>query len=153
MKDNVDLTMDRKFSRPSGANRIAGLRNVLFKLTNNAKFPWVMNVSKITTYTLYRSNSLVLTGNKKERANKKREIDYINGTECERCGAKLDRKPWTRGDYFLCSRCDFSLNDSLRKTYWLEQRSRFAKINPNYSDNISTEEISLAELVLKVEES
>ena len=80
-------------------------------------------------------------------------IDYINGTECERCGAKLDRKPWTRGDYFLCSRCDFSLNDSLRKTYWLEQRNRFVKINPNYSDNISTEEISLAELVLKVEES
>lgn len=152
MKDNVDLTIDRKFSRPGGANRISDLRSTLFKLTTNIKFPWAMNVPRITV-TLDKSNSLVLTGNKKERANKRIELDYMHGTECECCGTKLDRKPWTRGEYLLCSRCDFSLEDSLKKTYWLEQRSRFVKINPNHVNNISTEEVSLAELVLKVEES
>lgn len=130
MKDNVDLTIDRKFS----GNRNRDIRSTLFKLTSNIKFPWVMNVSRITS-TLDKRDSLILTGNKKEREHKKRELNYMNGTECECCGANLDKKPWSRGEYLLCSRCDYSLEDSLQKTYWLEQRSKLAKRNPNYISN------------------
>lgn len=148
MKDNVDLTIDRKFS----VNRIADLRNVLFKLTNNAKFPWVMNTPRITS-TLNKSNSPVLTGNKKERANKKIEIAYMNVAECERCGFKFDIKPWNRGEYLLCKSCDDYLNEEVTKSYWLEQRKRFVKINKDILLNNSREDVSLAELVLKVEEA
>lgn len=149
MKDNVDLTINRKFSRNRNSSS-SDLRSTIFKLTSNVTYPWVMNISRITS-TLDRSNAIIFTGNKKEREFKKNEFNYMNASNCECCGANLNKKPWTRSPYLLCSKCDYSLKESVKTSYWLESRHKFVKRRSTPVDNTSTEEISVAELLFNIE--
>lgn len=138
MKPTVDLTLNRKFR--SKTSRPFDLRNAIFRATTNITFPWEMNVSRIS-FTINRSNSVILTGSKYDRDKKRRELDYENGVECERCGIKLDRKPWSKGLYSLCSYCEEDLNSDTKKSYWLEQKNHLVKLNKQNP-------ISLDELII-----
>ena len=119
MKPTVDLTLNRKFR--SKTSKHFNLRNTIFRATTNITFPWEMNVSRIS-FTIDKSKTVMLTGNKYDREEKRRALDYESGTECERCGAKLSKKPWNKGPYTLCNDCEEDLNFNKKKSYWLEQK-------------------------------
>lgn len=123
MKENVDLTLNRKFS--SGRD-LASVKIKLFKAVTNIKFPWVMNTSRIKTLS-DRSNSIILTGNKHDRERKQMELDYENGNECDCCGIILNRKPWSNINR-LCNRCNSSLEENSSNSYWKSLRKKKYKV-------------------------
>lgn len=118
MKRNVDLTFDRKFS----STRFRGfdLRTTLFRETTDIKYPWIMNISKVVGFGDVHNGS-VLTGNKKERLEKQRELEYRNALFCECCGERLERKPWKKGRYLLCKNCDYKLEKRIKESYWVQE--------------------------------
>lgn len=141
MKPNVDLTIDRKFRNRNATSpvRRMSLLKSLLKAYSNERFPWAINVSRISS-TLIKTNALLYTGNKKERLHKKENFEYENGTFCDCCGVRLDKKPWKKGLYLLCAECDLSLNKGHQRTYWLEEKGRFVKVRTSQSNsNASTE--------------
>ena len=125
MKDNVDLTLNKKFSLKRDLNNI---KRILFKSVTNVKFPWEINISKIS-FALDRNKSVILTGNKHDRKRKQMELDYENGNECDCCGIVLNRKPWSNINR-LCNRCNNSLEeDSSNSSYWKSLRRKMYRVN------------------------
>lgn len=96
MDARIDLTENRDFRKRD--NHSLFLSN--FKLR---KFPWMDAEKWYSTNESNNINVLFLTGDKKTRLNKKRELEIYNNIHCDKCGNKL--KPW--GEYYgLCSICD-----------------------------------------------
>lgn len=101
MKPNVDLTINRMFSTSPRDLRLNSIFKSLY-----SKFPW----SKISRDSNpYDERELIYTGNKKERADKARNITYENGDECHRCGVELSHIPWCR-HFCLCETCEAEMN-------------------------------------------
>ena len=106
MKRNVDLTLDRKFSRETDIlNRLR--RNVGLLKNRNAKYPWEFKAANARYYkSVVPKNPNFHTGDKATRKRKRIEESYFNGTNCECCGRDLTKKPWIKGHYLLCNKCE-----------------------------------------------
>lgn len=106
MKRNVDLTLDRKFSRERDVlNRLR--RNVGLLKNRNAKYPWEFNTANARfRESVVPKNPNFHTGDKATRKRKKIEMSYYSDSNCDCCGRDLTRKPWIRGYYSLCNNCE-----------------------------------------------
>lgn len=106
MKDNVDLTQNRMFSRPS---RIPNSR--LIKL-GNRKYPWDFS-SNFDNWYISQS-SVIELGNKEDRE-KQKIYKRAYGNYCDCCGELMNSHPWDK-EIGICHKCeDNALKDKLNK--------------------------------------
>ena len=105
LSPDVDLTQNHQFSD----DRISALQRAVQRQLKIK--PW-----DIRTYRLEESadpsTELILTGNAEDRATKKWYIEYVNETNCERCGREL-KIPWKKVGC-LCRQCTDELDDEYR---------------------------------------
>ena len=112
MKNNVDLTSNKIFST-------GGLRNIDRMIKDiNGKHPW--NPSLVQVYDddslngYWDGDELILTGRHSDRVRKSEIYNIVEGITCDRCGIRLDIKPWNRV-YGLCGECYNALQSDLNK--------------------------------------
>lgn len=117
MKDNVDLTQDRIFSRPMRGDDFS-LRNVVRKKFH--LMPWNNN-DVIDDYSgIHPQDKPIVVGNKEQREEHENIRQGLSGEYCDCCGRKLTKFPWKqkRG---LCSECDekvFADINRAKKILW-----------------------------------
>lgn len=122
MKRNVDLTQDMTFSSPRNRLTIS-LKDLLIEKT----YPWDFGRRIFSTTN---NNSLVLTGNKRNRNDKKMLRKYITAElGCERCGTNIHQKPWNR-EGSLCIRCsrEISITYEDNKQPWNYRSTKIRKL-------------------------
>lgn len=115
VKDNIDLTENRIFSRRQSDFAFMSLDGWLFKKLTKKNHPWELDYSILDRPDY---DQLVITGDKKQRAYVKEGNLYNAGKFCERCGKRLDLKPWNilRG---LCESCEIDMKrDCEDKCKW-----------------------------------
>lgn len=104
MKNNIDLTENRIFSRDS-----FGLWNLTITDLLKFDFPWNVHLTEIRSddeFDLdHQRKSIIATGNKKQRAEVQhyREMDSLDYCDC--CGAKMNLIPWNR-EIGVCRKCE-----------------------------------------------
>lgn len=117
MKDNVDLTQDRIFSRPM-RNDGFSLRSVLRKKFH--LIPW-MNNNAVDDYSgIHPQDKPIAVGNKEQREEHESIRQELSGEYCDCCGEKLTKFPWIQRKG-LCSECDervFADINRAKKMLW-----------------------------------
>ena len=127
MKRKLDLTVDRLFSAPKVLTDLElrrKFRNIGFLYSHKTVSPWDFIKSDIDCKNYDRT---FLTGNKKQRLIKKRNILYKNCEFCERCGKKM--KFYYDKKIRLCSKCNEILkngyeNKSIINQWFLELKNK-----------------------------
>lgn len=127
MKSNVDLTEDRRFTRTEADifqaeinNMISsvhvlspiGFNPIYFRRTYQ-KHLWDPNPLDVKEENIASENSLVLLGDREDRARMRYIRSFGAGVYCDRCGEKINAHPW---DFCktLCRNCaDAILNDRI----------------------------------------
>lgn len=125
MKDSVDLTLDRVFSRRPHINRITK--------TGNGKYHW----DHSNKYDCYTYNSPILLGSKEEREFQ-RECRISNDTNyCDCCGTRLNRIPWKR-EVGVCNKCqdNYEKDDLNKKQKCPWRKPKYVSILLNTFNNI-----------------
>lgn len=112
MKSEIDLTENRIFSGNRRTSQNDLLIDSLF-----SKSPWNRYMKLVELDddldSEYRTEPIIATGNKKERARIDSCREAIDGNHCDCCGAKLNIKPWNR-EFGLCRKC----NEYYEKLDW-----------------------------------
>lgn len=129
MKNNVDLTLDRRFSR---MNTIS-----VHQLFEQTKKPWEPNQLKALMNKINDpTEQIVLTGNKEDRAKARYYKEMPE--RCDRCGRILD-VPWRRR-YSLCVECNDWLDeecDHNRGAYIQRRRNnKYKNFRPDVEGNL-----------------
>ena len=127
MKPNVDLTEDRKFTTTDvdifqaemddmlSSTHLWGsleINPIYFRRTYQ-RHPWDPNPLEIGDDNITSENSLVLLGNREERARTRYIRSFGAGVYCDRCGEKINAHPW---DFCktLCKNCAHAImNDPI----------------------------------------
>lgn len=120
MKRNVDLTLDRKFSRERDIlNRLR--RNVGVLRNRNAKYPWEFKTANARFRdSVVPRNPNFHTGDKATRDRKKIDALYHSELACDCCGRDFTKKPWIKGHYSLCNNCEEQMRKH-DKYLWLQK--------------------------------
>lgn len=99
MKDNVDLTQNRMFSRPS---RLPGDSNrFLITSGSRGKYPWEYPDD---TYIYLSSSSVITLGNNILRRKQKFYNSFGDNITCDCCGKRLNKFPW-HNERGICHSC------------------------------------------------
>ena len=109
MKNNVDLTENRLFSRNNFFQDMA-LGVLKLSMFARNKFPWDLKgfrqIKSDDEFDLdHQRKSLIAVGDKKQRAEvaEFRKMDSLDYCDC--CGARMNSKPWDR-EIGICRKCD-----------------------------------------------
>lgn len=114
MKDNVDLTQDRIFSRPRRGNSFS-LRSIF------PKKPWNNHFAADDYSGVHQEDKLIAIGNKEQREEHENIRQEVSGEYCDCCGRKLTKYPWMQKQHGLCSECDekvFADINRAKKMFW-----------------------------------
>lgn len=114
MKNNVDLTMDNDFRKPT-ERKIDNLDELIL---GESKFSWNNVLSLIHSTYEFEERELLFTGDKEDRRQKSFYKDW-NDT-CDRCGIELDYVPW-KSCGTLCSRCEDELENDYGRLPWRQR--------------------------------
>ena len=106
MKNNIDLTQERIFSR----------RTPIFLLGSLYKIPWrdtmmLIKYSSVDYSSIPENEKIIATGNKDDRINHRLIVEemYELSVRCVRCGS-LNKTRWNPYVGNLCVRCNADLN-------------------------------------------
>lgn len=108
MKQNVDLTENRIFSRDNWAGDIA-MGVLTLSILTKEKFPWNAHLDQIRSDDefdlVHQKRSIIAVGDKKTRAKIKeyRHMDSIDYCDC--CGARMNLIPWNF-ECGICQKCE-----------------------------------------------
>lgn len=105
LSPDVDLTQNHQFS----IDRISALQRAVQRQLKIK--PWDKKTYSLPEST-DPSTELILTGNAEDRATKKWYLEYVNETNCERCGKEL-KVPWRKVGC-LCRQCADELDAEYR---------------------------------------
>lgn len=110
MKDNVDLTLDRTFSR-----RRRFSPDIRIRLT---KIPWYTDNDNIDARISY-ATSLILVGNKHQRESQRHFKRMDSSDYCDCCGGRMNLHPWDK-ELGVCHKCESKMDVSKNKCPWRE---------------------------------
>lgn len=121
MKNNIDLTEDRLFSRSRILDDMA-LSVLTLSMLKKGKFPWdIGEFRQIRSYDEldmeHQRNSLITLGDKGKRAEiaEYRKMDSANYCDC--CGSRMNLKPWDR-EVGICHKCNNYYEKEVEKCKW-----------------------------------
>lgn len=117
MKNNVDLTEERMFSRLNINDIKIDVHDMI-----SSKFPWIPvddGLIFADDRYLQNKNDLISTGNKHERKLAKNAINMVEGKGCLRCGKPIHKYLFAIKDVSLCRECEkYISRDAFRKKPW-----------------------------------
>lgn len=129
MKNNVDLTENRLFSRNNFFEDMA-LGVLTLSMLTGGKFPWDIGTFKQIQsddeFDLrHQKKSLIALGDKKQRAEvaEYRKMDSLDYCDC--CGTRMNLKPWDI-ELGVCHKCNdyYEKQDKVRCP-WKKQTTGF----------------------------
>lgn len=120
MKRNVDLTEDRFFSSNNWFNDIA-IGVLTLAMITSEKFPWNAQVIEINSDNDFdmehQRKAIIAVGNKATRA-KVKEVRQMGSLDyCDRCGSRMNLKPWDR-EIGICHKCNNYYQKQKDKCKW-----------------------------------
>lgn len=138
MKNNVDLTENRLFSRNNFFQDMA-LGVLTLSMLTGSNFPWdtgtFRQIQSDDEFDLdHQKISLIALGNKKQRAEvaEYRKMDSENYCDC--CGARMNLKPW-HIEYGTCQKCtDYYAKQDKVKCPWKKQSIGFEERRISFFD-------------------
>ncbi len=121
MKNNVDLTENQLFSRRSPFEDMA-LGVLTLSMLTGSKFPWdigeFQQIRSDDEFDIeHQRNSLIALGDKKKRAEIAEYRKMDSADYCDRCGVRMNLKPWDR-EIGICRKCDSHYRKDIDKCLW-----------------------------------
>lgn len=120
MKRNVDLTKDRFFSSNNWFNDIA-IDVLTLGMITGEKFPWIVHIREIKSDDDFdmdhQRKAIIAVGDKATRTKVKEYRQMDSPDYCERCGTRMNLKPWDR-EIGICHKCNDYYQNQKDKCKW-----------------------------------